>query len=204
MAWQPFARWVCPGSVGYSCDPSDGASGTIGSPLLFQPEPDVAPCAVQNSGVRWVTALFMFGIPGVCGLLAIFPIRRAVITSEQHAAILAAIAVLKRDPSAHVVDPLTGGPLKRQAETTESMHSEQFSAWERMLAQPDPRRLSAYLGGRLALYSAVIIGFTIATAVAYSDSLLQVFLWVLAFLIVLVPFDGLRLAASLKSDVKVA
>ena len=44
------ARWVCPGSVGYTCaDPDDN----IGAVLLFAEEPDQAPCSVQSEGVCW-------------------------------------------------------------------------------------------------------------------------------------------------------
>ena len=25
----PFARWVCPGSIGYACDPTDGSSASL-------------------------------------------------------------------------------------------------------------------------------------------------------------------------------
>ena len=40
------ARWVCPGSIGYACD------GSVGATLFYQPEPEIAPCAVQNNGVK--------------------------------------------------------------------------------------------------------------------------------------------------------
>ena len=82
------ARWVCPGSIGYACD------GSVGAELFYQPEPAIAPCAVQNSGVKWVTAFFMFGLPGLAGILAIFPIRAAIISKEQHAAITQVPAVV--------------------------------------------------------------------------------------------------------------
>ena len=74
------ARWVCPGSVGYTCaDPDDN----IGAALLFAAEPEQAPCSVQNDGVYWVTTLAIFTIPGLAGLLAIPAARRAVITKEK-------------------------------------------------------------------------------------------------------------------------
>ena len=53
----PHARWVCPGSIGYSCDPATGAIG-YGAPLLYEPEPDSPPCVVQPKAVEVVTAFF--------------------------------------------------------------------------------------------------------------------------------------------------
>ena len=99
----PYARWVCPGSVGYACDPdANTITATFSASLLYEPEPAVVPCTVQNDAVKWVTALFMFGLPGVCGLLAILPIRAAVITKAEHEKIIEGIEALKSDPNAHV------------------------------------------------------------------------------------------------------
>jgi len=55
---------------------------------------------VQSEGVYWVTAIFMFFLPGLAGLLAIPAARRAVITHEQLDAIVSGVAALKADPQA--------------------------------------------------------------------------------------------------------
>ena len=57
VAGMPHARWICAGSVGYACDDD------IAQELLFQPEPDIVPCAVQNDAVYWVTAVWFVFIP---------------------------------------------------------------------------------------------------------------------------------------------
>ena len=65
-----------------------------------KPNPNQAPCSVQSDGVYWVTAIFMFLLPGLAGLLAIPAARRAVITHEQLDAIVSGVAALKADPQA--------------------------------------------------------------------------------------------------------
>ena len=64
----PYARWVCPASIGYSCDPSaNSITAMPGTPLFYQPEPEVIPCTIQPDAVKSVTSAFAFGIPGICG-----------------------------------------------------------------------------------------------------------------------------------------
>jgi len=194
-----FARWVCPGSVGYACDESANTiTASFDAALLYQPEPAQAPCTVQNDSVKWVTAFFIFGLPGICGLLAIVPIRIAVISKEQHTQILEGIEKLKQDANASVEDPLVGGLVVRPSNTEESIFSEQFTMWERKLAQAGGgmKQLTAYLGTKIGVYAVILIGLIIANVLAQKDALLQISFWVLAVLFVLVPFDSLRLLAS--------
>ena len=68
---------------------------------------------MQNDGVFWVTAIFMFAIPGLAGLLAIPAARRAIITKEQLEVVASGIAALKADPRAEVPDPIVGGTVQR-------------------------------------------------------------------------------------------
>ena len=193
----PYARWVCPGSIGYSCDGATGTSGAVGSPLLYEAEPPMAPCNEQTSSVRWVTALFTFGLPGVCGLLAIYPVRRAVITRAQHESIIEGIAQLKADPKAEVLDPLTGKPIVRPSSDEASVYAEQFTAWERTMAAADGvAKLVKYLGARLGAYGAILIILIAVNAAAANETVLQMSLWVLAALLVLGPFDASRFRAA--------
>jgi len=182
------ARWVCPTSIGYAC------SSELGATLFYQPEPDMAPCAEQNTSVRWVTAFFMFGLPGICGILAVVPARQSVIPRDVHQKIIAGIEALNADPNAVVEDPLIGGQVVRPANTAESMYHEQFSLYERTLAQRG--KLVAYLGGRLGLYASVIIVLISVNAVFFSHPLIQVSCWGFALFIVLVPLDSVRIFAA--------
>jgi len=182
-------RWVCPGSIGYSCDDE------VESTLFFQPEPNgVPPCAVQNDGVKFVTSLFMFGIPGIAGLLAIFPIRHAIIEKDKHQEIIAGIKTLREKPNAVVNDPITGKPVVRPVNSEASLFAEHFSEWEWGLAKRGVAlsQLKCYLGARLSGYVGLFIIFIIINNFVDSDALLQASFWVLAFLIVMVPYDLLR------------
>jgi Na+/melibiose symporter-like transporter len=195
MLGYPFARWVCPGDVGYACDPASPFEGyAVGSRLLYQDEPERAPCAVQSSAVQWVTVAFMFGLPGVCSFLAIFPMRRALIDKAQHAKILAGIAALKADPAATVCDPLTGLAIARRDASKESLAREQFTAYELSLG----KKLGAYLGRRLSAYvcvTAILVAWNVADP---SESLLQVSFWFLGAFILVVPIEAIRFRASMK------
>lgn len=176
------ARWVCPGSVGYTCaDPDDN----IGADLLFGPEPEQAPCSVQSDGVFWVTAIFMFFIPGLAGLLAIPAARRAIISNEQLDAIVSGVAALKANPQAEVPDPIMGGTVRRASNAPMAVLTDHFTTaeWARYAqdgAAAGMRRLRRYLGGRLAVWAVLFCGFVaadVAAAVlasrAASEALLQ-------------------------------
>jgi len=200
------ARWVCPGSVGYTCaDPDDN----LGAALLFGDEPGQVPCTMQNEGVRWVTSIFMFAIPGLAGLLAIPAARRAIITKEQLVVITSGIATLKADPQAEVPDPIVGGVVQRLSNAPEAVLADHFTAaeWKRY-AQGKPyaqgmRRLRCYLGGRLVLWVLCFFGFVVADIVVAvfasrtaSETLLQVTGILLALFVVGVPLDVLRFLAA--------
>jgi len=186
------ARWVCPGSIGYSCD------GTVGATLFYEAEPAMVPCTKQNDGVKLVTALFMFGLPGLAGLLAILPIRRAIISPEQHEQIKSGIAALKANASAAVNDPLTGTKVVRPTNSPATLFPEHFTAWEWALGKQGAAlsSLKLYLGSRLSAYLVVFISFVFVNRFVDSDAVLQISFWLLAFLIVLVPYDSLRFVAT--------
>ena len=129
------------------------------------------PCTMQNEGVRWVTSIFMFAIPGLAGLLAIPAARRAIITKEQLVVITSGIATLKADPQAEVPDPIVGGVVQRLSNAPEAVLADHFTAaeWKRY-AQGKPyaqgmRRLRCYLGGRLVLWVLCFFGFVVADIV---------------------------------------
>ena len=198
------ARWVCPGSVGYACDEAIGAS------LLFEPEPDDAPCALQNSAVQWVTSIFFCAIPGASGLLAIPFVRRAVIEPAQLDAIRAGIAALKADPSASVDDPLRGGKVTRVDNSAATLLRDHFTPYEwATLAQSGAaaglKQLRSYLSGRLAFWATCLLAFAVANAAvgatasqAASETLLQITFILLAVFMVAVPLDAFRLRAAIQ------
>lgn len=190
------ARWVCPSSIGYSCDGSPAAE------LFYQPEPEVAPCTVQNAEVRWVTSFFMFGLPGLCALLAIFPIRQAAISKQQHEVITKGIAVLKANPNGAFRDPITGKMVVRPHDNKTSLFVEQFTYWEWNLARHGMalHRLKAYLCGRLGMYvmaCVILIVLNLSVGSDAIDTTLQISFWFVAILIVLIPIDALRLNSVL-------
>jgi len=197
----PHARWVCPGSVGYACDDALGAA------LLFEGEPNVAPCAVQNDAVYWVTAIFFCLVPGLSGLAAIPAARRAVISKQQQAAIREGVAALRADPRAAVTDPITQQPLVRVSNAPDSLLEDHFTRFEwqtvaRAGATAGMRKLASYLTTRLGVACALFGGLLVANiALAASgdkrasETLLQVSFILLAVLLVLVPLDLLRLRA---------
>lgn len=198
----PHARWVCPDSVGYACYNQD-----VGSTLLFVPEPSVVPCTVQNDAVRGITATFMFFIPGVCGLLAIPPIRKAIIVPEQLTKILAGIAALKADPSAVVEDPVRGGVVRRPDGKEGSLFREHFTSWEwlevaKSGASAGLSSLRMYVGGRLAAYGVLVVALIVANVAVIagstrsaSETLLQLTFLTFALLLVATPLDTLRYGA---------
>ena len=208
-----YARFVCDGFVGYACDDSITSDTRSDNPLLFHPEPDRLPCAWQELPVRVVTTIFFFGLPGVCGLLCIYPARRAIIDNEQLKEILAGIEELKANPSATVVDPIFGGSVVRPTNTADNLMRDAFTHFEwksiaRFVGDAEQRRglqLMGYLGGRLAFYVALLIGLIVANPITAAndagvgqvirrplESLMQVTFIFVAVLVVALPLDSLR------------
>jgi len=117
----PYARWHCPGDVGYSC------TGKGGSELLFAPEePAVAPCAAQSEHVQSLISLFFLAIPGLLALIAAIPAGKMPITARVHAAILAAIAA--RDSGG---DAGEGGDAGGEREVLDSVYGEPLAVLPR-------------------------------------------------------------------------
>ena len=145
---------------------------------------------MQNSGVFWVTAIFMFFIPGLAGLLAIPAARRAVITKEQLEVIASGIATLKVDPQAEVPDPIVGGMVQRISNAPMAVLADHFTAaeWKRYAqggAAAGMHKLRRYLGGRLVVWTLFFYGFVIADVVVAvfasrtaSETLLQACMYV--------------------------
>ena len=175
----PYARFVCDGFVGYACDDSISAYDDA-NPLLFHPEPDRVPCAYQEQPVRMVTSLFMFLVPGVCGFLAIPPIRHAIITPPQLEAIKAATRALDADPEAQVADPVCGGAVSRPTNSEHNLLRDTFTSaeWRRTVGASGAvaatgadeatsaaglLRLRTYLGGRFGVYT-LLLSALIGTA----------------------------------------
>jgi hypothetical protein len=100
---------------------------------------------VQSDGVYWVTAIFMFLLPGLAGLLAIPAARRAVITHEQLDAIVSGVAALKADPHAEVPDPIVGGKVQRSSNAPLAVLTDHFTTaeWARYAQGPNPNPSSS-------------------------------------------------------------
>ena len=188
---EPYARWVCPGSVGYSCN------GGLQSELLFAPEPDLAPCAAQTDGVLWTIQTFMVGIPGVFALFGACACGRLLITQEVHAEIRrtldAANASRGAEAVAPRVDPLTKAVVTLPSNTPAALFKEHFSAFQLRQETSSPLGLKGYLGGRVLVWATAVV--TIAALMATTDeqNVITAGCLALTALWVLIPWDGYRL-----------
>jgi len=187
----PYARWICPDNVGYSC------TGAIESTLLYAPEPDVIPCASQDDGVLWTIIIFMLGIPGVLGLLAAYFATKQLITHEMHEVIRKQVAATKAGGDSKCVDPITHEPCVLPGNTEADLMLEHWSPKELAHARKGGlKRLQYYVGGRLGLWVALTAILLSLMGVVSGDGQLYVvtlgFL-ALAVLFVLIPWDCVKL-----------
>jgi len=195
----PYARWHCPGDVGYSC------TGKGGSELLFAPEePAVAPCAAQSEHVQSLISLFFLAIPGLLALIAAIPAGKMPITARVHAAILAAIAARNSGGDAgeggdagrdrEVIDPVYGEPVQRPPNTAASLLHEHFSPSE-WQSFPTLGSLRAFLVSRLLLWVALAAALVAGMAYSGVEAAVTFGCLLLSALFILIPWDGVRLYA---------
>mmetsp|Transcript_33893 Transcript_33893/g.100971 ORF Transcript_33893/g.100971 Transcript_33893/m.100971 type:complete len:759 (+) Transcript_33893:85-2361(+) len=195
----PYARWHCPGDVGYSC------TGKGGSELLFAPEePAVAPCAAQSEHVQSLISLFFLAIPGLLALIAAIPAGKMPITARVHAAILAAIAARDSGGDAgeggdaggerEVIDPVYGEPVQRPPNTAASLLHEHFSPSE-WQSFPTLGSLRAFLVSRLLLWVALAAALVAGMAYSGVEAAVTFGCLLLSALFILIPWDGVRLYA---------
>jgi len=185
----PYARWICPDNVGYSC------TGEVESQLLYSTNPPVAPCAVQSDGVLWTIQLFMLGLPGLLGLLAGVFASRQLITPAIHKQIHDQLgeAATPGAPAGGRIDPFTREGLSMPENTADSLLLEHLAPGEIKLATPSSiRKLRLLIGGRLSVWVvliAILIAVMGATAI---EELVTIGCLLLMVLFVLVPWDGKR------------
>jgi hypothetical protein len=180
----PYARWHCPNDVGYSC------TGSFGSPLLYAPEPQVAPCAAQGDDVQGLITLFFLAVPGALALVAALPASRMPITAHAHAAIRAALAARAASPGIAVHDPLSGAPVRLPPNTPASLFEEHFSRRELEFAAR-PGRLRALLCSRLAVWLA-LAGLLLAAMLYSGEAVITFGCLALSVLFMLMPWDAVR------------
>ena len=192
----PYARWVCPNNVGYTC------TGEIGSELLYANEPAVPPCADQSEGVMWVIILFLLFIPGLCGLLAAYFAVRQPITKEIHAQIREALD----NPGAPRIDPFTKQPIVLPDNSDTALVRQHYTSGELVTADgPDGiKRLTMWLYGRLALSMGVSTVLLVIMGVTGLEYVVTIGCLFLAVLVVMVPWDSLRLRILLTKGGTVA
>ena len=184
QAGMPFARWVCPDDVGYSC------SGEVESTLLFAREPDAPPCATQSVAVLWLINLFMMGLPGVLGLLAAFFARSQLITEAHHRSIREQLADTSGKPR---VDPLSGERIRLPTNSERDLLLEHWSVSELAHVRAGGlRRLRRVVGARLGLWTALLVGLLVAMATSGSEYVVTLGCLVLAVVFVLLPWDAVR------------
>jgi len=180
----PYARWMCPNNIGYTC------TGALGSTLLYAPEPSFAPCAEQSPAVLWAITMFLTGLPGLCGLVAGFFAFRQLITPSIHASIRAQLDA----PAATIrTDPFTQTPMNLPANSADSIVREHYAHSELVAAGGSGlAHLKLRIGGQLLLWLAVIGGLLGAMAASGTETVVTIGCLFLMALFVLVPWDGAR------------
>jgi len=193
----PYARWVCDGSVGYTC------SDQIGAPLIYQPEPEEAPCATQNDSVNWGIKVFFLLIPSICAYLSVVPLFFMPISKQKHAEILAAIdagakgAADEGGTPDEVLDPLSGVLLQRPDLSARAIYQAHFSPREWICTAAQPSKLKALLGARLTAWSLCAAGLLAMMAAVGTDTAVTIGALLLALVFMLMPYDALRLKTVL-------
>jgi len=188
----PYARWVCPDNVGYSC------TGALESKLLFAAEPAAPPCAEQRSEVLWLIALFMMGLPGLLALVGAYFAARQLITPPVHERIRAQLAA---PAGTSRVDPFSGKPFDLPANTDESLVLEHWAPSELEHARRGGLpRLQSVVTTRLMGWCVIIAaigGVMGVTEGSTRENAVTLGCLGLALLFVLIPYDAARLSLLL-------
>lgn len=191
----PYARWVCPHDVGYSC------TGDIGSDLLYEPEPEIAPCAMQNDRVLGVVQFFFLILPGFCGVIAAFYASRQMITAEKHEKIREVISA--DEPPAKRFDPITKEDVTVPENTPTGLLLEHFATDEqKMLAEgkEGQKSLKTWIMSRLGISLSCIALLITSWVVTQLEEVGTIACLLLTVLFVLVPWDAMRLKVVTGED----
>ena len=210
----PYARWHCPSHVAYTC------TGAPDSRLLFDGDhlggstPAVAPCAEQPRLVSELILFCMLVLPGALALVATLPAARLPITARVHAMISATLA--KRhaasDAPSHSddpqrpadadggaeLDPLTGRRVALPSNSAAEHFRDHFSPSEWARSRGAVRGLRAIVGVRLGLWVCAVIALVSAMAASADESVVTIGCLGMSVLLVLIPWDVLRLRAILR------
>ena len=156
----------------------------------------------ESNGVMWVIILFLLFIPGLCGVLAAYFAIRQPISKEIHAQIREALD----NPGAPRVDPFTKQPIVLPDNSATALLRNHYTIGE--LATVDVpgglQRLTMWLYGRLAASMGVSVVLFVIMGVTGLEYVVTIGCLFLAVLVVMVPWDGLRLRILLTKGDTVA
>ena len=220
----PYARWHCPSHVAYTCTGApdsrllfgDADLGDYLGDNLGGSTPAVAPCAEQPRLVSELILFCMLVLPGALALVATLPAARLPITARVHAMISATLA--KRhaasDAPSHSdghsaqrladvdagaeLDPLTGHRVALPSNSATEHFRDHFSASEWARSRGAVGGLRAIVGVRLGVWACAVIALVAAMAASADESVVTIGCLGMSVLLVLIPWDVLRLRAALR------
>jgi len=199
-----YLRWNCPGDVGYAC------GQTVDAHLLYGDPERVAPCTMQPLASVWIIRIMMFGAPAVCFIVAGLVAQRLPISKDVHDKILQAMAARARGESA--IDPVT--QLKAEVRSAPKDEISQrllyFTQFEhKLLHARGLLALRAKLSVQFSFW-VVLLGVAVAfMLVPYSSEeqltrAIALGSMLCAALLVLLPWDGVRLRTSFQLNASAA
>lgn len=188
----PYARWICPGDVAFTCD------GRIASDLMFGDMGRLAPCTAQSELVQTGIKFFYVGLPALCGLLAMLPAYMWPISTKMNEEIMREVQLRNEDENYVCTDPLTGEKVKLPENSEVGFFREHFSAWERGMAAGAANvvdRLKSLVQYQMAMYIIVLL-VAIATMVLLDNDAIRT-ICILSFtvMIAMIVWTVLRLRA---------